>query len=207
MNPENLDTIIVMGGGLKKTANGWRSTYFNEGDCFGATGDNIRVLAAAIIYLKAKKNGNNILLIPSGSKGQYKNIVKIPAVSSVLKKELQNLGVSKKDILEDDQSGSTFQTLLFINKLILKNKFGRIGILSNQYHLPRIRAFLEYAPQLQLKNRVVSLISAEQILIKYEPRLWKTKIVTAYRNSAFKKRMAMEKKGVLEIKKGIYEFK
>jgi len=92
--------IVILGGGLKKDADGrWRTTNYDEsGDNFGVSGDRLRVVAANYLY----KNNQEQLIIASGGKGQLKNIPGAPAVSEVLKRELIELGVPEEKIIEEN---------------------------------------------------------------------------------------------------------
>ncbi|MCI0565678.1 YdcF family protein, partial [bacterium] len=154
------DTLFVLGGGLKKNPDGtWRTTYFDEeGDEYGSTGDYLRVKAAATLF----KKGFARLIIVSGSKGQLHIVSNAPTVASVLKKELVREGVPSDAIAEDHDSGTTYEQL---KKITGQKKEGRVGIISNRYHLPRIRAMIEHAPELsELKD--AKLISAEETLLE-----------------------------------------
>ncbi|MDO8429802.1 MAG: YdcF family protein [bacterium] len=207
-----IDVIVVLGGGLKKDKNGWRTTNFDEsGDNFGVQGDRLRVDATYYLYKKFSSPNKNLLIISSGGRGQLRNISDSPSVSSVIKKELVALGVPKEKILLEENSNNTYQQLqqliLIIQNFHLKNCL----ILSNGWHLHRIRAMIEYGPGLDfLKERLtagnLSLVSAEQVLIDSNPSQWKELIDVALGSVAMQERVKKEAQGVVEIKSGLYKF-
>ena len=83
-------TIVIFGGLMKKKSNGtWKTEDFNY----------LRVLAGYYLYQDMKK-GKNVKLIVSGGRGIYDKIPNVPAVATVMKKELIQLGLSAKEILE-----------------------------------------------------------------------------------------------------------
>ena len=198
--------IAVMGGSLKRGHDyKWKTTNFNEGDNFGITGDRLRVLAASCFY---KKNSNK-KIITMGGTGQYKNISDIIPVSRVIKRELILLGVPKDKIAVETYSGNTFQQLSGLGKIIRKERIKSVTIISNRYHLPRIRAMINFSVELKklFTNVKVELISAEEILIKSNPAAWKETIPAAYKSGKMKERIELEKGGVKQIKAGVYNFK
>lgn len=197
--------IAILGGGLKKSKNGiWRTTNFKEGDNFGADGSHIRIIAGSYLY----KNNLFDLVIASGGKGQYKNIKNAPNISTVIKEELIKLGVSNKKIIEEKKSNNTYEQLIEIEKIIERKKLKKLIIISNKYHLPRIRIMIENERKLRklFKSNIIKLKSAEDIIVKYDAKKWKPIIDNAYKSKAIKERIKLEKKGLLDIKKGVYKF-
>src|SRR3989344_986798 len=97
-------TIFILGGLLRKNRDGsYRTGRFNY----------VRVLAGYYIYKKLSKN-NKAMLIVSGGKGIYKDIPGVPPVSKVMKNELVELGLPKKEILEENKTPSTYPELVWI---------------------------------------------------------------------------------------------
>jgi hypothetical protein len=200
--------IVVLGGGLTKENNKWRTTAFSDkGDNFGICGGRLRVVAASLLY--KKRVGR--LIISSGGKGQLKNIPNVPAVSIVVKNELIDLGVPAEKIIEENSSDNTFQQLLGFNKIINKNNLGKIIIISNKFHLPRLQAMIKCNSKLfglkrMIDNSKLELKSAEEILLKYEPDIWRKIIEKAYKSKEMKERVELENKGICQIKDGTYKF-
>lgn len=198
------DAIAVLGGGLVKDKGGkWRTTNFNEGDNFGAMGDRLRVVAAGFLYKKYKKK-----IIVLGGRGQLSVIPGSPAVSEAIKKELIKLGVNSKDIVCEKFSGNTFQQLTELGKIFKKEKLGRVILVTNKWQMPRVKAMLKHNPVLTKAFSYCKLAfkSAESVLLEYDPKTWKKLIATAYKSDAIKKRIALEKAGVKQIKEGTYNY-
>jgi len=201
-----INAIIILGGDLKKDKRGWRTTNFGERDNFGITGDRLRVVAASFLY---KRTG--ALIIALGGKGQLKNIPGAPAVAKILKKELIKLGVPPKSIVEENKSGSTFEQLLALNNIVIKKKLRKIALISNRYHLPRIKTIIKcYSDKitilaLMLAERRLQLVSAEKVCLSYDKQKWAIVIKNAYKSKAMKRRLLLEKQGVADIKKGKYK--
>ena len=199
--------IVILGGGLKKDADGrWRTTNYDEsGDNFGVSGDRLRVVAANYLY----KNNQEQLIIASGGKGQLKNIPGAPAVSEVLKRELIELGVPEEKIIEENNSGNTYEQLKEIKKIISEKKLKNIIILSNGWHLPRIKEMLEQFEELKqiFDLTKVEFLSAEKICLEHDKEAWQEIIEKAYKSEMLKKRIELEQKGVQDIKEGRYKIK
>jgi hypothetical protein len=199
--------IVVLGGGMKKDANGrWRTTNYDEpGDNFGVSGDRLRVEAANYLY----KNNQEQLIITSGGKGQFRDISDAPAVSGILKKELMELGVPEKNIIEENNSGNTYEQLKEIKKIIGEKKLKNISILSNDWHLPRIKEMLEQFEELKqiFDSTKLEFLSAEKICLEYDKEAWQEIIEKAYKSEGLKKRIELEQKGVQDIKEGRYKIK
>ena len=195
--------MAVLGGGLVKENNKWRTTRFDEGDNFGALGDRLRVDAAYVLYNK----NSSLTIIPSCGKGQYKDIPDAPTVAEVIKQELMAMGVPEAAIEKEEESGNTWQQLQELKKIIVKNGFDKMYMLSNRSHLPRVRAMIEVDGELNalLKKDMIELVSAEEVLIEHDAYKWKNDIDAAYQSEAMQKRIALEEQGVRQIKNGTYK--
>ena len=93
---------------------------------------------------------------------------------------------------------------------MIKEGFNRMNIVSNRYHLPRIKAFIVNDGNLKnLKEMLrigrLQLYSAEEVLLKFNPKEWKKIISDAYESESLKKRIQRERAGIKDIKKGIYK--
>ena len=206
MNKKNI--IVIMGGGLRRDASGeWHTTNFSEKGITGRVeGGHLRVIAAYYLY---KKNPD-VLLISSGGVGKYKNIPGVIPVAEVMTNELLKLGVREKDILAENESNHTFGQLKELARIIKEFDLEKIIIISNKYHLPRIRAMIENVSSLKdmkklFINCLIELKSAEDIVLEFEPRKWKNIIESAYDSKDMKKRIKSEEAGVEQIKNGTYK--
>src|SRR3989338_10511583 len=197
--------IVILGGGLKKEKNGlWRTTRFTEGDNFGVSGDYIRIYAAYYLVRKLK----DYLIIAVGGRGQLKKIKGAPAVSQVLKKELIALGLPKNKILTETKSGKTSSQLWELAKILKQKKIKEITLISNGYHLPRIKTMIKYLPKLnQFYQKIkIKFVAAEKVILAADKRKWQSVIKTAYQSQALKDRIKLEKQGIKDLTMGRYKF-
>jgi hypothetical protein len=207
MGRNNKNIIVVLGGGLVKDqkTGKWRTRTFNEDGIFGATGDMIRVVAASYLY---KDNPNNMIVSMSG-KGTLKDVLPNEVtVASVMRDELITLGVPKKSIILEDKSGTTFENLVELKKIIRKLRPKKVTLITNDYHLPRVRAMIDYIDELKdvTKMTDIEFASAEKVAIEHDKEKWRYIIDTSYKTDAMQTRIANELKGVQDIKNGTYDF-
>jgi len=199
--------IVILGGGIKKDeAGNWRTTNYDEpGDNFGVSGDRLRVVAANYLF----KHGPEQLFIVSGGKGQLKDNPDAPTVAEVLKKELIAFGVPEEMIIKEENSGNTYEQLQEIKKIILEKELKNIGLLSNEWHLPRVKEMLERFDELRqiFESINVEFLSAEKICLEYDNEAWQEIIEQAYKSEGLKERIEREQKGVEDIKEGRYKIK
>lgn len=198
--------IVILGGWMIRDSNGqWRTINYDEkGDWFGVSGGRLRVIASVYLH----NDDPESLIIASGGKGQLEKIPDAPTLASVIKKELVELDIPSEKIIEENKSGNTYQQLIALQKIIIEMKFKHIYFVSNAYHLPRIRAMLKYRLELRRLAQMpyLKLVSAEKIAIAHDSKKWRKMIKAAYASEEMQKRIALEKKGVREIKAGKYKF-
>lgn len=198
-----MKALIILGGSLYKDNHGhWRTTTFSEGDDFGTLGDRLRVIAGSYVH----RDEPNQKIVVFGGKGQLKGVPDVPVIADVMKQELEERGVAKDLIITETESGSTFQQLQQLKRMILEKSIEGAQVISNEYHLPRIEAIIESDAELtvMLKMGNLALVSAESIVIAHNAR-WKADIEKAYESDAMKDRIAKEQEGVRQIKDGTYK--
>lgn len=204
---KKFDTIFVLGGWLVQNADGsWRTTNFEEDDPKNAFGDRWRVDGVADLFDKQTAP----VIVVSGSAGKLAALG-APAVAEVLARELVQIGVPQDAIIQDKESGSTYEQLQALLSLIKERQWNRIIILSNAYHLDRIEAMVAHAKPLTylfdlLQTGNLVFKSAEEVLLSNISNKWKEVIDKARRSSRFKEIIAFEQKGVRDIKEGRYRF-
>jgi uncharacterized SAM-binding protein YcdF (DUF218 family) len=197
--------IIVLGGSLWKDKNIWRTINVGQGeDESGFINDRWRVIAAYYLW----QQDTEFLIVTSGGKGQLTNVPGAPTVSSVIKRELEEMGVPGEAILEEDNSGNTYEQLKVLPTLARTNKIGKLIVISNEWHLSRIKAMLERSPGLAeaWSSIQLELIAAEEILLRSNPNTWSNKVLKARESPEMKKRLALEEKGVQDIYSGNYKY-
>lgn len=190
-----MKTIFVLGGLLRKNRDGsYRTGKFNY----------IRVLAGYYLYKNLTKR-DNVKFIVSGGRGIYEKIPGIPPVAQVMKGELIKLGLRPDEVTEENETASTYQELVWLKKFINK-KNGKVIIISNAYHLPRVKAMIEYLSEFRKLKNILTLASAEKIVIRFNPKL-KVQINKFNSSPKMKRVIASEKKGIKDLKRGKYKFR
>jgi len=189
-----MKTIFILGGFLKKNRDG---SYGSDRLSY------LRVLAGYYLYKKSLEK-DRVELIVSGSRGIYRGIPGVPRVATVMKQELIELGLSPKEI-KIDKTDFTYNELIWLKKYITK-KGGKAFVVSNAYHLPRIKAMIDIMPELKKLKKDIKLISAEKTAIKFNKKL-ESEIKKADKGAEMKKMIASEKKGIRDLKKGNYKFR
>ncbi|NUM25119.1 MAG: YdcF family protein [Candidatus Buchananbacteria bacterium] len=202
----DFDGLITFSGGLKQSKDGsWRTTNFNEaGDKSGVLGDRLRILAAAHLA-KIYPQATVFVL---GGRGYQTINPQAPKISDVMERELVELGVAKNRIIKDGESGSSYEQLRYVNSLVKNQRLKKIGLISNRYHLPRLKTMIEHLADLSdLQNAALEFLSAEDVLIEKNPDRWKKEIDEAYQTPAVKKRIQLEEQGITDLKSGQYRLK
>lgn len=187
-----MKTIFILGGFLSKRRD---AKYASDQLSY------LRILAGYYLYKKISEK-DKVELIVSGGKGIYRGIPGIPPVATVMKRELITLGIRPKEI-NINKIDFTYPELFWLKKHIAGKK---AFIVSNTYHLPRIRTMIDLLPKLaELKTRATP-ISAEKIVSKFNKKM-RLRVVSLTKNKKMKKLIAAEKKGVIDLKSGNYKFK
>ncbi|OGM96135.1 MAG: hypothetical protein A3B86_02710 [Candidatus Yanofskybacteria bacterium RIFCSPHIGHO2_02_FULL_38_22b] len=188
-------TIIILGGLLRKNPNGsFKTGRFNY----------VRVLAGYYLYKKLSEK-NKVVLIVSGGKGIYKDIPGVPPVAKVMKSELVKLGLSQKEILEENKTPSTYAELVWIKNFLTKNS-NKVILVSNSYHLPRIKTMMNYLSEFKGLGKNILLTSAEKVVIKFNNKL-ENKINRELKSLKMKSIIANEQRGIRALKSGNYKIR
>ena len=183
--------IIILTGFLRKYKNNYKSDKLSY----------LRIIAGYYIYKKLSlKNKVNIIIV--GGKSRDNKYINYPNFTLIIKKELMDLGLKSNQIRIDNKSKSTYESLLWINKNIKSKK---IIILTNYYHINRIKYFLK----LPIFNKLIKRIniqSSEKILIDNSITSKKS-IELLYNTVKIKKLISREKQGIRDLIKGQYKLK
>ncbi|OGY90204.1 MAG: hypothetical protein A3B30_04450 [Candidatus Komeilibacteria bacterium RIFCSPLOWO2_01_FULL_52_15] len=198
------NALVIFGGGLSRDKSGeWHTTNFDEGDNHGVLGDRLRVLAGRSLLT----DDPDQLVVVLGGLGQLAG-TGAPPVSEVLKKELIDLGVPRRQIITEKKSGTTYQQLQELKKIIRSRTLVDLLLITNAFHVKRVKMMIRLDPVLQrlLLNGKMKVRSAEDVLIQKDSR-WKKKIRAAYSTKFMKERIKKEEEGVRQLRSGKYLLK
>ncbi len=203
--PAGEKALAVFGGSMIRDLNSWRLTRFQEKDNFGIVGGYIRTIAAALLF----KEEPEALVIASGGRGQFSKIPDAPTIASLIKRDLISRGVPENRIITEERSGNTFQQLIKLQAVAAIRNFQEFKIISNRYHLPRIKAMIKTVEKLSflkrlLDNQRLFLVSAEEVLLARQPEQWEKIINQAYQSKGMAERILLEQEGVRQLEAGEY---
>lgn len=193
---EKATLLSLLGGVIWNHQGVWQTSGLDgPGDDVGSTYDRFRVLAAAYLY---HKNSASMTLLAQGGLATSTK----PSIAYVMKEELRALDVPAEAILLEERSYSTFSQL---NELNLQSPRDLI-ILSNEWHLPRIRAMIELLPELEnLQVQNPQLVAAEEILLQEDPHKWRAIIDAIRQRKDILARIKKERQGIEQLKAGTYK--
>jgi hypothetical protein len=198
--------IVILGGGLIKDQGAWRTIDLGE-RMRGDAPSNGRWRVDAAFYLW--QENKDALIVVSGGVGQFlKNVSDAPTTSSVIKRELIALGMPEEVVIEERRSNTTFEQLLAICDLVKEENFKELIILSNEWHLPRVKAMIDCNDQLRgvFYSVKITLVSAEEVLLKADPKNWQSKILEGRKSPLIEERLKLEERGVKDIMSGNYDY-
>lgn len=222
MEKYSYDAVIVLGGGLHKIREKFYPTNYRQGDDFGMLGGGMRIVAAIDLYFKrrtrkfvfstgiTKKNksqyGENI---PTEAETYRKKFLRSLASLKKQKERKSEVGeLETPECILEDRSFSTLSNIKEILQLVQDNTWHKIAIISNSYHIPRVKALYEQAleqhPELDVE---IIFISAEDEVKTEHPGKYNKIIEKAYKTPGARERIKNEQKGLDDIKKGRYALK
>jgi hypothetical protein len=220
----NPDAVFVLSGGIIGSPNvqdgqPLRSTPYTEVDHVGLFGGGeARVIAAAelsTLLPDALIVTNSTVLSKGG---------KVEEHALVYAAELRAMGVPDGRIREQTRSSSTATELVELLRLIKGEGWSRVVVITNDYHIPRVKAMYDnlerlFTPEYDeaLSREVAELVAyvkensiqivlqdAESILIStrpsYAPLIADSKLTEAYQ-----KRLLAEKEGIRALLSGEYK--
>jgi hypothetical protein len=195
------DAIFVLSGGIVRTIHGgFRSTSYRDLDFHGfCTAGKTRVIAAAQL---GRVHQKAVLVTTSRVEPDF------PSHASVMATELIRYGIPLGRILLEEQSVNTQTELIEMVKLATRNRWGHIAVLTNAYHLARVRAMIELFSGLCESKwpQTVVLVAAENVLRLRSPHYTRL-IAAAESTEAFRGRIEAEKRGLRQLREGTYQSK
>lgn len=217
LNVAELDVITVQSAGLRKTDEGaYAPTLYNDGDDFGMLGGHMRVLAAQELYWEQPA----IPFVFCNGKSA-KQIAKfgpdVPSDAEIYAAAFEQ-GVRNDprahspgatplnlDIFLEDTSVNTVASIGNLIMLCAANNWQRMGLVSSDYHIPRIRALCGLIFEKLDDTPVdITFISAETVLKELRPGVYDTEIDAAYKSPSALERIKNEQNGCNDIAAGRY---
>jgi hypothetical protein len=210
------DAIFVLNGEVVKKPNNIRrpfqSTSFASSDNFGMLGGKARVIAAAEV---GKYFSHTKIVATSHSLNPERS--KEPTLAQVMANELEHYGIPENQIVLEEKSTSTLTTIVEMIKLAKENNWVHLGIISNDYHLPRVQAMYKHIQELindddALKEALqfchqndlsISFIAAEDIL-PHKSTHYIELIRQVQQSQEYLKRIESEKIGLEKIEGHAY---
>ena len=193
----------IFGADIEQRDGQWRTS---DVDPAGVTYATLRDHAAVALYKKDVADGREPILLVQG--GLAKPEHNQPSIASVMREELVRLGVPSNAIELEEHSGSTRTQLIELQSYIASHECDIVRIVSNTYHLPRIQAMIENIPELgALRTKNPILVGAEDILVESDGATWRTRTEAMAQEPAMLERVAKEKAGAEQIKKGNYTYR
>jgi uncharacterized SAM-binding protein YcdF (DUF218 family) len=122
----NYDCIIVLGGGVNK-----------NGTCPRVVEKRLDLA----LKLYNKELSNKILL--SGNVGKINVNKKIPEAEA-MKNYLLKKGFLKEKIILEDKSTTTFENAYYSRKIIDENKYNKIILITNTFHMKRAKKIFKF---------------------------------------------------------------
>lgn len=200
------NAVVILSSGIKQNTIGrWVSTSLTqEDDALGAPGGTLRVLAVAVIADRYPQS----VIVATGGKGSDipQNYPKNrPLLCEILRDELLDAGVPRERIVLECEPNNTYQQLAALAAFMRKHGWMRAMVVTNRWHILRTRAIIERKlPELE---SIITLVSAEDVLIADNPNEWKSDIVRAYESKWLARRILKEERGIRQIMDGTYDFK
>jgi hypothetical protein len=222
-NPKKLETqhppfdaITVQSAGLRMEENGtYASTLYSSTDEFGMLGGNMRVLAAQELYWLYPASAF-VFCNGKSAKQIAKFGPEVPTDAEIYAEEFKRgIDQSSRDkfdekllepkIFLEDKSVNTVASIGLLLGMCTTHDWKRIGLVSSDYHIPRIQALCDLIFKKLGDNPVeISFISAEAVLKELRPGMYDEEIDDAYQTVAAQERLKNEENGLQDIKAGRY---
>ena len=189
--------IAVLGGWLQKdpATGAWK--------IYEQTNDHLRAIGG---YYLLKRRCLEWKILVSGGNSRLRD-ASAPTIAALMKAQLLGLGLESGSIIEEGETNTTAEQLLMLNRLLEQNPDGDLTIVSNDWHLPRIAAMIARFPELSaLRFPRVELVSAEEVLLRWDAEKWKEAIDRGRRSDAMGEIMDKERQGIRQINDGTYVF-
>jgi uncharacterized SAM-binding protein YcdF (DUF218 family) len=214
------DAVIILGGGLQKTGGKFYPTDYRHEDEFGMLGAGMRMVTATEMYIESQTR-NFVFATGVTDKNRAKFGDNVPTEAEIYEEKFLRVieGLKKRpdyktklenlpppNVIKEDKSFNTASNIEEISKIIKKQGWQNVRIVSSKYHIPRIKALYEHAQNndLELKNVKIEFISAEDFVINKKPGRYDKTIKQYYQTDAAKRRLESEARGLHDLQHGTY---
>ncbi len=203
---EQYDAVVVLGGGLRKEGHEYFPATYKDSDEFGMLGGHMRVQAAVDLY-RTKAARSFMFTTGVYEKNKTRLGGNVPAESEVYAERFQeaigNIGDIQPNIILDTTSTTTLTNMQEVLSIISERKWHYVAIVSNEYHIPRIRALYEYVLRQNPKIEAnITFLSAEKIVRELQPGKFDQEIDEAYASEQAKNASSMRRKVCATYEKG-----
>lgn len=219
VNNQLPESVFILSGGIKPESvardnpedDGYRSLAYSDTDGGGLiSGGKARVIAGAEI---AKHFPEITIVTTSVEKsGDLSH-------ASVMKEELMHRGVEEERILMEEQSTNTVSELTEMLLLAIENGWKKIGLVTSEYHIPRVSRMLELLEPIsrdvssEFANALrkyqdgeleVVMIPAESVLESVSSK-YKLLFDQVRNSKEYNLRQAAEAQGITDLNNGSYD--
>ncbi len=200
-----------------------RTSTLND-TVFNVMGDELRVLATVSLYRATVPKAT--VLVAGGRTPFHGEHPDAPHLSAILRRDLEELGVTSQDIEELDNDldpnenlrAGTFSQLVHIARAVQRNpQIRELILITNEWHRTRVGAFLMYAHLYTGSNVAakdiaslrgytpwVQLSAAEDVLLNADPERWRRPVIDAYNTETMRQMVRNELRGANMVSDGDY---
>jgi len=186
--------------------------FADAGKIIVPPGGKTRVIAATEI---AKEFSDMTIVTTSIVPGEFSH-------ASVMATELRGRGIEDKRIILEEDSLDTWTEMVELVKMTVKQGWGTVGIITNQYHVPRAQAMLDNLEQYLAVNpdaeasaalqkvrtgsMQIKFLAAEKVLESVNPH-WSTLFERTRTTAAYQKTQQNEANGLEALRTGTYVYR
>lgn len=202
---QQLRTILIFGGDICadntqmfSTLN-FRSLTGTEKDVSGACPSYERIQAGAVLY----QWNPQLIFVVSGGKSNLPDISHFPLISTVMKAELEMLGIHTEKIVEENEAFNTGEQVVNCARLVKRlNLSEQLGILCPFYQFPRVLAIMHVLGK-ETENMAILqeayFLSMERILMSDDEKRWGPYFQALYIDLVMRETFAKELLGTGQI--------
>ena len=194
------EAVIVLCGGLRRDAGGYHPAGFTDSDPFGMLGSHIRIPAAAELY-RAGCSGVFVFATGVSQRLRARFGPAVPAEAVVYAEHFRERAGDGPTVLVEAESVNTAGNVAAIARLARRHGWRQVAIVTNEYHVPRVRELLRRAAA----PVTAEILSAEALVMAARPGEYDAEINAGSAAPAGIWRMACERQGLADLYAGRYD--